>query len=163
MTHAQKSSKLVEFGQQILYKKSLPEGLPLISTYSKEIIGADRSSMFIYSPKKAELWTTLADGVERIVVPVDKGIVGKTLELKEIVVENDAYSNPAFLADVDKETGYTTHNIIAAPLFNENNQIVGVFELLNKEGGYTKEDVKYMKFFARSLGNFIELAKLYEG
>ena len=41
MTDSKIRSKLVEFGRQILYKKSLPEGLPLISSIAKDIIGVE--------------------------------------------------------------------------------------------------------------------------
>ncbi|MFT5660584.1 MAG: signal transduction protein with GAF and PtsI domain [Sulfurimonas sp.] len=163
MNDTYKRAKLVEFGNQILYKKSLPEGLPLISSYAKDIIGADRCSMFIYNPQNAELWTTLADGVERIVIPADKGIVGKTLSTKEPIIENNVYSNTVFLVDIDEMTGYRTHNIITAPLFNNNKEIVGVLELLNKDGGFDNDDLKYMKFFSRNLSDFIDLINLYEG
>ena len=162
MDDLSKRTKLIEFGSQILYKKSLPEGLPHISEYAKEIIGADRCSMFIYDPKSLELWTTLADGVDKIIIPSDKGIVGQTLKTKKAIIENDVNSNPLFMGDVDKKTGYITHNIITTPIFNYEHEIVGVLELLNKDGGFTDDDLKYMKFFSRSLGDFIELADLYK-
>ena len=161
MNDVSKRALLVEFASKILYKKSLPEGLPHISQYAKEIIGADRCSMFIYNPKSSELWTTLADGVERITIPADKGIVGQTLKTKEPIIENNVHSNPAFLVDVDKLTGYETRNVITTPIFNYEREIVGVLQLLNKDGGFSNEDMKYMQFFSRSLGDFIELANLY--
>lgn len=162
MSNSEKNAKLVEFAEQILYKKSLPEGLPHISSYAKDIIGAERCSMFIYCPSKNELWTTLADGVERITIAADHGIVGKTLEIKKAIIENDVYSNSSFATDIDSITGYTTKNIITSPLFNNEGEIVGVLELLNKEGGFDNNDIKYMKFFSRSLSDFIELVNLYE-
>lgn len=162
MDDISKRTKLIEFGSKILHQKSLPDGLPLISEYAKDIIGAERCSMFIYKPRTSELWTTLADGVEKIVVPADKGIVGQTLQTKKAIIENDVHSNPAFLVKVDEKTGYTTKNLITTPIFNYEQEIVGVLQLLNKEGGFSDEDVKYMKFFSRSLGDFIELANLYE-
>ncbi|MCF6310526.1 MAG: GAF domain-containing protein [Sulfurimonas sp.] len=155
-------SKLVEFGKEILYKNSLPEGLPLISKYAKDIIGAERCSMFIYNPTKQELWTTLADGVQRIVIPSDKGIVGETLKTKKVILENEVHSNPNFLYKIDKETGYTTSNVATAPIFNSNKDIVGVLQLINKDGGFEDRDIKYMTFFAHSLSNFIDLINLYE-
>lgn len=163
MTESEKRLKLVEFGSQILYKKSLPEGLPHIAKYAKEIIGADRCSMFIYSPKKSELWTTLADGVERITISSDTGIVGETLKIKKAIIENDVHSNPKFFGHVDNVTGYQTNNIVTAPIFNVDKEIVGVLELLNKDGGFDENDVKHMTFFAKSLSDFIDLVNLYEG
>jgi hypothetical protein len=38
-------SKLANFGKELLNKTSLVEGVPLISKYAKEIIGADRCSV----------------------------------------------------------------------------------------------------------------------
>lgn len=155
-------SKIADFGREILYKTSLQDGLPHISKYAKEITGADRCSMFIYDAERHEFWTILADGVERIVVPSDKGFIGETLKVKKPIIENDVDSNPYFLSFIDKKTGYRTKNIITAPIFNSSNEIVGVLELLNKKGGFNEDDSKYMTFFAHSLSEFIDLINLYE-
>nr|MBC8238375.1 GAF domain-containing protein [Candidatus Sulfurimonas ponti] len=144
-------------------KKSLPEGLPHIAKYAKEVIGADRCSMFIYSPKNSQLWTTLADGVERIIIAADKGIVGETLKTKKAIIENDVHSNSKFFDAIDTKTGYQTKNIVTAPIFNVDKEIVGVLELLNKDDGFNENDVKHMTFFAKSLSDFIDLVNLYEG
>jgi GAF domain-containing protein len=162
MTEKEARAKLIAFGAKILYKRSLPEGLPLISEYSKSIVGADRCSMFIYDNDENRLWTTLADGVSEIVIPYDKGIVGQTLLTKESIIENQADTNPNFLVSMDKKTGYRTKNIITAPIFNANKDVVGILELLNKDGGFTKQDLKYMKFFAHTLSDFVELINLYK-
>lgn len=154
-------SKLAEFGRELLYKKSLVEGMPLISRYVKDVIHADRCSIFIYDLEQQELWTTISDGVEKIKVPSDKGIVGYTLSEKKPILENDPYSNSHFLSDIDKETGYTTQNLITAPIFNSKRQIIGILQLINKEGGFTQEDVKFMIFFAHYISGFLELTTLY--
>ena len=87
-------SKLADFGKELLNKKSLVEGLPLISKYAKQVIGADRCSVFIYNSAKDELWTTMADGIEKIIIPSDKSIVGHTLEVKKPLLVHDAESDP---------------------------------------------------------------------
>ena len=161
MTEVQMQSKLIEFGKQLLHKKSLPEGLPLISKYSKEIIGADRCSVFIYDDVNQELWTTIADGVDKIVVSKDEGVVGQTMSQMEGIIENDLEMNPNYLYMMDKETGYKTKNLITTPIFNEDGDIIGVLELLNKDAGFTDSDLKYMKFFAKTLTGFVELVNLY--
>ena len=161
MTEVQMQSKLIEFTKQLLHKKSLPEGLPLISEYSKAIIGADRCSVFIYDDINQELWTTIADGVDKIVLSKDEGVVGQTILYREGIVENDLDMNPNFLYTMDSETGYKTENLITAPIFNDSKEIIGVLELLNKDGGFTDKDLKYMKFFAQTLSGFVELVSLY--
>ncbi|MCD6433435.1 MAG: GAF domain-containing protein [Sulfurimonas sp.] len=154
-------AKLSEFGRELLNKKSLPEGLPHISKYVKNVIGADRCSIFIYDHDKKELWTTLADKVEKIVIPSNKGIVGHTLEARKPVIANDVYSNPYFLSEIDTETGYQTKNIVTAPIFNSKREIIGIMELLNKDAGFNNEDVKFMIFFSHYVSGFLELINLY--
>lgn len=155
-------AKLADFGRELLYKTSLEEGLPLISKYAKEVIGADRCSIFIYDKENHQLWTTLADGIEKITIDSKEGIVGETIELKKPIVENNAYSNPHFLPNIDKETGYETKSVITAPVFNSNRDIIGVLQLLNKEGGFDSDDTKFMVFFTHYISGFLELVNLYE-
>lgn len=161
MRYQETYSKLAEFGRELLHKKSLVEGMPLISKYAKDVIHAERCSIFIYDLQKQELWTTISDGVEKIKVASNKGIVGHTLSVRKPILENNPYSNTHFLSDIDKKTGYVTHNLITAPIFNSKRQIIGILELINKEGGFTDEDIKFMIFFAHYVSGFLELTNLY--
>ncbi|MCD6172166.1 MAG: GAF domain-containing protein [Sulfurimonas sp.] len=153
--------KLADFGKELLYKKSLVEGLPHISKYAKDVIGADRCSIFIYDEYKKELWTTLSDGVEKIVIDSTHGLVGQTIRDKKPILENDVYSNPNFSSTIDKDTGYKTKNVITAPIFNSKREIIGVLQLLNKDDGFDNEDAKFMVFFTHYISGFLELINLY--
>ncbi len=161
MRDAQTYARLAEFGRDLLNKTSLEEGLPHISKYAKEVIGAQRCSIFMYDETKHALWTTIADGIERIVVPSDKGIVGHTLKVKKPVIANDAYTNEHFLADIDKESGYVTKNIISAPIFDSQRNIIGILQLLNKATDFDSDDARFMIFFAHYISGFLELVNLY--
>ncbi len=154
-------SKLSEFAKELLTKPSLEEGMPLIAKYAKDVIEAERCSIFIYDEQKEQLWTTIADGVEKIVLPSNKGLVGYTVKIKKPVIANDAYGHEEFLAEVDERTGYKTKNIVTAPIFDSGRKIIGVLELLNKEGGFETEDVKFMIFFAHYVSGFLELLSTY--
>lgn len=76
------------------------------------------------------------------------------------IIENDVYKNHSFLATTDTYSGYKTDNIITEPIHNSYGDIVGVLELLNKDGAFDENDTKYMKFFAQSLSEFIDLINL---
>lgn len=160
MPNANRYQTLAQFGKDLLEKRSLEEGLPMIADYAKDIIGAQRCSIFMYDAKMQEFWTTLSDGVEKIVIPSDKGIVGCTFKEKKPIVANDAYTHSSFLPNVDKETGYVTQNIITAPVFSSKREVLGVLELLNKEDGFDEKDVKFMIFFAHYVSGFLELIYL---
>ncbi len=155
-------STLAEFAKELLTKKSVADGLPHISKYIKEISGADRCSIFVHDAKNNELWTTLADGLEKLIVPANQGIVGYTMDIKEPIIENSPYKNPYFLHNIDTKTGYTTTNLATVPIFNSKKKIIGVLQLLNKEGGFKDSDVKFMDFFSSYISDFIELVTLYD-
>ena len=152
--------RLADFGREILEKRTLLEGLPLIARYAKELIGAERASIFIHDPKAKKLWTMLADNVEKIVIDDDKGVVGETLQKQKPLIVNDVNKDPNFYPEVDRSTGYRTYNLITAPIYDMSNGVCGVLELLNKEGGFTKEDIRFIKLFAHALSSFAELMQL---
>ena len=155
-------AELTRFGQELLTKKSLAEGLPFISMYAKKIIGAERCSVFIYNIGDDTLWTTLADGIDKIVISAEQGIVGHTFRTGEPTIVFDAKLDPLFHSEIDEKSGYVTKNLITAPIFNSERKVIGVLQLLNKEEGFDEKDVKFMTFFAHYVSGFIELATLYK-
>lgn len=155
-------SALADFGRALLKRPSLQEGLPMISEYAKGISGAERCSIFIYNPTIQMLWTTLADGIEKIMVHKDEGIVGHTVKEGKPILVNNPYEDDRFLPAIDGKTGFTTQNIASIPIFNSSRQIIGVFQLLNKPGGFSQEDAKSMIFFAHYISGYLELAMLFD-
>ena len=151
--------QLAQFGNELLYKRSLEDGLPLIAQKAKEIIGANRCSVFVYDEKHQQLRTTLADGVEKIILPSDKGIAGETLQKQKVLRVNDLNKDKNFFAEIDKQTGYRTYNLLTAPIYSPTREIMGVLELLNKEGGFKQRDEKLITLFTHYLSGFIELNK----
>jgi len=149
---------LAVFGKKLLDSTGLEEGLPLIATYSCQLIKAERCSIFVYDKVTSELWTTLADGTERIVIDASKGIVGRAIETKQCIIENDVSKSQYFLGDIDKKSGFVTKNLIVAPIFDERKKVIGALELLNKTEGFDSEDEKFMKFFSNFISSFIDLA-----
>ena len=158
MNPAPSYTALAEFGRALLKRPSLNEGLPMISSYAKEVSGAERCSIFVYNPNLQMLWTTLADGSERITVHKDDGIVGHTLKEGKPILVNKPYEDDRFLATIDNKTGFVTENIASIPIFGSNRQIIGVFQLLNKPGGFSTDDAKAMIFFAHYISGYLELA-----
>jgi len=50
----------------------------------------------------------------------------------EVLNITDAYVDPRFNPDFDLKTGYRTQSILTAPMFNPQQKIIGVVQLLNK-------------------------------
>ena len=146
------------FDKEVLNNASHVDGLNYIATYAKSLVGAERCSIFIYNRKEDKLSTTLADREEKIIIPYDIGIVGETIRIKKTIIENEPYNNPNFLADVDMQTGYYTQNILTAPIFNTQREVIGALQLLNKKDGFGRKDVTTVSSFAESISSFIENA-----
>lgn len=153
---------LIEFAKNLLNYSSIDEALEFISSEAKVITGADRCSIFIYNEKENLLWTKLADDTQRISVPFDVGIVGHTIRKAKPILENDPYDNTNFLSEIDMRSGYYTRNILTAPIFNSQRNVSGVIQLLNKDGGFDKKDIKFLSFFSHYISSYIELNTLNE-
>ena len=162
MKYAKTYNKLAEFGRKVLEIEVVDELLPYVSKYAKNIIDADRCSIYVYDKDKNELWTTLADEVERITIPANRGLVGQAIATKKGIIENDPYTNEHFYKDVDTQTGYITKSMIVSPILGSQEEVIGAFQLLNKDGGFDEDDAKFMKFFSHYISSFLELAELNE-
>jgi len=155
--------EISEFGRKLLTRPSLEIGIPIISSYAKKLLEADRCSVFIYDEQKHNLWTVLADGTKQIRISANEGIVGAAFRDKKPLLVNDPYSDERFSSKVDKETGYITHNIIAIPILNAFNEAIGVLQLLNKKSGdFSKEDIKLLTFFNHYISGYVELANYFD-
>lgn len=79
----ERSTQLAGFDKNVLDSASHVDGLQYISMHAKSMVGAERCSIFIYNQEDDELWTTLADGTEKIIIPYDIGIVGQTIRVEK--------------------------------------------------------------------------------
>lgn len=153
--------EVVKLGHTLLNNKNFESGLNLISDHLSDMTGAERCSIFIYEKEQDELWTILSTGIAKIHVPSDKGIVGYVFRTKDSIIENNVSANINFLSDVDRHSGYKTINIIACPIYNSKQTLIGVLELLNKPNGFTEDDLDFLNVYAGYIGSILELAPFY--
>lgn len=155
-------TKIAEFGRKLLSRPSLELAIPIISTYAKELLEADRCSVFIYKEKKDCLWSVLSDGISAIEISADEGIAGAAFQECQALIVNEPYLDKRFSSKVDKETGYLTKNIISIPIMDAFNKPIGVLQLLNKtEGGFDQEDKRLLTFFNHYISGYVELATYF--
>jgi signal transduction protein with GAF and PtsI domain len=153
--------KLATFGRELLKHHSIEKGIPLISSYAKELSGAQRCSIYIYNDKLKVLWTTISDGVEKIMLNADEGIAGECVREAKPIIENSPYDNPNFNQKIDRRTGFVTKNIATIPIFDSSKKVIGVLQLLNKEDSFSDDDIKLMTFFAHYISGYLELSTFF--
>ena len=83
---------------------------------ARGILQADRCTLWIVDGSTKELWSKIAQGMDPIRVPSDKGIVGACFRSKTYISVPDAYDDNRFNPSVDKKTG-TKQNQFYVPLF----------------------------------------------
>ena len=150
--------RIAEFGKKLMATDAMENLIALISDEAKELAGAQRCSIFIADNDDEMLWTTHSDGIGKIVVALDAGIVGATYASKTPQVVNAPYEDERFLSSIDKKSGFVTENMITIPVFNSKHEVVGVMQLLNKETDFNEEDVEMLTFFANYVSGSLELA-----
>jgi GAF domain-containing protein len=158
-----KFNQVAEFGKKLIALEDMNEVLQLIAKEAKRLAGADRCSIFIVDEEDKILWTKLSDGIGRIVLGVDSGVVGATYNTKEPQIVNTPYDDERFLPSIDKKSGYTTKNMITVPIFNSKRHVMGIIQLLNKERGeFDEDDLELLTFFANYVSGSLELVILNE-
>ena len=141
--------------------------LRYVMDQARFLMQADRSTLFMLSQETNELWTKVLnkDGTEVIPIriPANKGIAGYVASTGEILNIPNAYQDPRFNPETDKRTGYHTKSILCMPVYNSQNELIGVTQLINKQSStFTSSDEEFMRAFNIQAGIALENAKLFE-
>mgnify|MGYP002677933453 FL=1 len=156
---------LVKIGRSITAVTDIDILLKVIAEETKIAIQADRCTVFMLDKDKNELWSKVALGMDsqEIRFPADKGLAGYVVKTGEPLNIPNAYNDPRFNPDIDKETGYHTKTILCMPIKNNNQEIIGAFQVLNKLGGvFTKGDEDLLVAIGGSASIALENAQLFE-
>ncbi len=158
-----KFNQIADFGKELASLDSMDNIIDLIGAEAKRLVGAERCSIFIVDNDANMLWTKLSDGIGRIVIGIDSGIVGDTYLKKEPQIVNNPYEDERFLPSIDKKSGYITRNMLTVPIFNSAREVMGVIQLLNKtRSDFDASDLDTITFFANYISGSLELVLLNE-
>lgn len=165
MMEPEKLQRLLEISRSLNSEVDLERLMWKIVPFVREMLGADRGSVFLLDRDRRELWSLVAEGdeVKEIRFSVDKGIAGYVARTGRTVNIPDAYSDPRFNRDIDRHTGYRTRSILCSPMKNLQGEIIGVVQILNKLEGdaFTRDDEIALEAFAAQAAIAVENALLY--
>ncbi len=138
--------------------------LPQVAKMGRDIVKADRCSVWLLDQENKTLRTKVADGVDSITIPAYSGIVGEAISEGKSKIINDVYSHQSFNRDVDDETGYKTSTMMVIPVHNSNDEVVGAIQVINKKGknGFSKEDLKHLMLASTYVAESIESSLLLQ-
>lgn len=101
---------------------------------AKALIGAEAASVFLFDAEREELYSTVNSTSCEIRIPVTVGIAGSVARSGEPLVIRSAYKDSRFDRTIDAKTGFRTRNILCVPLKDRKGAVMGVVQLINKDG-----------------------------
>jgi len=158
-------ARFLEITNALSAELRLEELLSSIMRVTTELLGADRSTLFLHDRKTDELWSRVAEGMgtKEIRFPAGAGIAGAAFANREVINIPDAYADPRFNQEVDRRTGYKTRSILCMPVVNKTGRAIGVTQVLNKfEGPFNDMDIARLKAFSAQASVSLENAQLFE-
>ncbi len=144
---------------------------PLLETIAAEtcnLLDCERVTLFLYDAEADELYSRVATESEIAEIRIPAGgssIAGSVAQADGYECLNipDAYADPRFNRDVDRQTGWRTRSILAVPMRNLDAGLVGVLEALNKRGGpFDRADEGLIAALAAQAGVALERTRLLE-
>lgn len=134
------SKVILEYAARITAEQDSDALLRLNADLARDLVGADRCSIWLLDKGTGELWTTVAHGVDTIRIPAGQGLVGACMKRNELIIVNDPHKDSQFFHQMDASTGYETKNVLAIPLRVAEGRIIGVLQALNKPDGFDASD-----------------------
>ncbi|MDX2138383.1 MAG: GAF domain-containing sensor histidine kinase [Chloroflexota bacterium] len=161
--------RVIEISQQLTSTLDAKTLLRRIITAASDLTDSEAASILLLDTATGELRFEMATNwstpeLERFVVPLEGSIAGWVVLNNEVRVIADTRQEPDFFPDVDKDTGFKTHNLIAVPLRSHQGKVIGTLEAINKlnNADYDVEDVKMLTMLAVHAAIAIENVRLFQ-
>jgi len=156
---------IFDYTAKIASETELKRVLVLMANMGREMILSDRCTVWLIDEVRGELYTTVAHGVDEIRVPYGTGLVGSAIVTGESIIIKDAYNDPRHNPDNDRKTGYHTKSIITVPFRNNDGEIIGAYQAVNKMteiGYFTERDLEMLSLAASYAGKSLESVMLHQ-
>lgn len=139
--------------------------LDMIVITAADIIGANAASLFLIDAERQDLVFEVALGekaeeIKKFRIPLGHGVAGLVALSGQPMAISDTADDDRDAADIAKAVGYHPKNILCVPLFYQD-QVIGVLELLDKEGAetFSAGDMEALGLFANQAAVAIEQSR----
>lgn len=186
-TQKQRAAAALMSAVNSLSKSSLDleDTLKRVMDEAKNLMNADRSTLWLIDEERGELWTKIP-GIGELRIPRNAGFAGMVAESGEpLLIPFDLYEDPRSETSqqTDQKTRYRTCSMLCMPVFNSDDQLIGVTQLINKKkqgdyppydpdtwpqapeqwkASFNRTDQEFMQAFNIQAGVALQNAKLFE-
>lgn len=162
---------IFDYTAKIANERRLDRVLMLMANMGREMIVSDRCSVWLVDKHREELYTTVAHGVSGIRIPLSAGLVGHAIGTGDPIFIDDAYTDEEY-RDVlttgalrtDQATGYRTKALMVVPFHNNDGEIIGAYQAVNKMTDaevFSQKDLEYLTLAASYAGKSLESVQLH--
>ena len=141
--------------------------LEMIVETAAHVINARSASLFLLEEDSGDLVLEYplgpkAEEVRKLRVPLGHGIAGLVAANGQPMAVADAARDPRQASDIAQAVGYVPQSILCVPLIH-NEQVIGVLELLDKEGApsFGPADMEALGYFANQAAIAIEQSRAH--
>ena len=155
--------KILEVTRKLAAPFDLDTMLTEVVNASRDVLNADRGTVFLYDEAEDELVVRVGTGLDHIRIPADKGIVGESAQSRQLINVPDCYADDRFNRAIDKQTGYKSRCMLTIPLIGYEESLIGVLQILNKNSGVFDDQDEYVgQALAAQAAVVIHRAKITE-
>lgn len=164
---AHQLSTLNEITRQLTSTLELNPLLQNILENAVGILNCEAGSLFLVDEQTDELvfQVTVGPVASNLIgkrLPPGTGIVGRAVQTRGAVIENEDQNSVSRFKGVDQQTGFSSRSLMAVPL-QVKDRIIGVVEVINRRDGlpFVQNDQTLLNAFAGQAAVAIENARLY--
>jgi adenylate cyclase len=146
-----RSELLLNLGRRVGSIENLDELLVALVGIVAAETDAERGTLFLNDPATNELYSRVAQGLlnREIRFLNNEGIAGAVFQTGRGEIVHDAYGDPRFNREIDRQINFTTKSIVCAPVKTTRGELIGVVQALNKRTGqFTLEDLDLLEAMA---------------
>ena len=136
--------QILEVTRKLAAPSDLDTMLAEVVNASREVLNADRGTVFLYDEETDELVVRVGTELDQIRIPADKGIVGESAQCRQLINVPDCYADSRFNRAIDKQTGYKSRCMLTIPLIGYEDSLIGVLQILNKNDGVFDEHDEFV-------------------
>jgi signal transduction histidine kinase len=160
-------SSLNEITRQLTSTLELNPLLQNILENAVGILNCEAGSLFLLDEQTDELVfkVTVGPVATNLVgqrLPSGTGIVGRAIQSRGPIIENEDQNSAARFKGIDQQTGFVSRSLMAVPL-QVKDRVIGVIEVINRRDGlpFVQDDQTLLTAFAGQAAVAIENARLY--
>ncbi len=160
-----RSELLLNLGQRVGSIENLDELLVALVGIVAAETDAERGTLFLNDPATNELYSRVAQGVlnREIRLLNNEGIGGAVFQTGRGEIVHDAYGDPRFNREIDRQMNFTTKSIVCAPVKTTRGEVIGVVQALNKRTGqFTLEDLDLLEAMATQASMALQSSQFIE-